>query len=197
MSLLHLGCGRKGPELKKQFGDVILLDADAANKPDLVCCLGRDLIALPDNSVDGAVAIHVLEHIGKQGETSEWFFFWEELYRVLKDGARLEFVSPLWNSVWAWSDPTHTRALSPESFIFFAQDSYRIPDSPISPYRIRCNFVPLNFTHHKDTGSFSGILVATKPLDPWWEDTTGRKVVAASGAAFEESRIIIPTLTQR
>lgn len=176
MRILHLGCGRRKDE---RFGhgddaEVIALDMDAANDPDIVCRLGRDHIPLPDNSVDQAVAIHVLEHIGRQGETEEWFFFWEDLYRVLRPGGELHFISPLWNSVWAWSDPTHSRALAPQCFVFFDQDNYRIDNSSISPYRIKCDFKATEpFTMTEDgmgrPDAFTGCLKAEKPLKPWWE----------------------------
>lgn len=176
MRVLHLGCGRKGSEgFGEEGAEIVTLDMEIANKPDIVCCLGKESIALPDDSVDHAIAIHVLEHIGRQGETDEWFHFWEDLYRVLKPGGELHFVSPLWTSVWCWADPQHTRALSPQSFVFFDQDSYRLPDSAISPYRIKCDFkVKKQFEgipgQNEAMSSFHGILRAEKPLKPWWED---------------------------
>src|SRR6185369_14175754 len=132
---LVLGSGRtaSGP-------DRVTLDADARLWPDVVCTLGKDPLPFADDHFDAATAVHVLEHIGKQGETSEWFQFWEELYRVLKPSGLLAIEAPLYSSVWAWADPTHVRALSPEAFAFFDQDNYRIAGSSISPYRVRCDF---------------------------------------------------------
>jgi SAM-dependent methyltransferase len=170
MKILHLGAGRVGQMLRgADEHDIISLDQDKRLMPDLVCCLGKDKIDLPDDSVDTAVAIRVLEHIGRQGETDEWFYFWEELYRVLKPEGRLEFLSPLWNSVWSWVDPSHTRVLAPESFIFFAQANYLVHGTPISPYRVQCDFIPKGFTTEAE-GMFGGVLVANKPLKPWWEE---------------------------
>ena len=179
MKVLHLGSGRKhiAPVVQGDLVEVISLDQDAEVKPDIVCCLGKDLIPLPDESLDAAVAIHVLEHIGKQGETTEWFQFWEELYRVLKPDATLEFVSPWWNSVWAWSDPTHVRIISAESLYFLNQENYSIAGSPISPFHIHCDFV---LTHSQEVRqapgepvvNFLGVLTARKPLRPWWEHKT-------------------------
>lgn len=184
LHVLHLGCGRKGervPFVSEPIARVITLDADALLKPDLVCQLGSEPIPLSDSSIDVAVAHHVLEHIGTQGESDEWFFFWEDLYRVLVPDGELRFESPLYNSVWSFADPTHSRALSPQALLYFSQDSYRFPDSAISPYRIRCDFTPAGpFVGVPDGNpeiatverysSFRGTLVAKKPLRPYWLD---------------------------
>jgi SAM-dependent methyltransferase len=180
-TVLHLGCGRVGRDLP-DYPDarVITLDADYRLDPDLVCVLGCNNIRLAEDSVDVVVAHHVLEHIGKQGETTEWFYFWEELYRVLKPGGLVRFTSPLYSSTWAWADPSHTRALSPESFVFFDQDAYRLPGTSMSPFRIRCDFERIEaVTYLADVNPsvwarervshFSGTLRARKPLRPWWE----------------------------
>lgn len=191
MRVLHLGCGRKGRDVGRSIpasAEVVTLDADARLEPDLVCCLGRDPIPLPDDSIDLAVAVHVLEHIGKQGETAEWFFFWEELYRVLTPDGRLELESPLYTSVWAWADPSHVRVLSPQAFVFFSQDSYRMPGSGISPFRIACDFLPTQpfegvadgnaaVAAHESISHFRGVLEAQKPLRPWWADVPAAALV--------------------
>ncbi len=90
--VLHLGCGRQGktvPLVTEAIAHVTTLDADEWHEPDLVCELGVDKIDLPDDAIDSAMAVHVLEHIGMQGVTAEWFFFWEELYRVLAPNGAL------------------------------------------------------------------------------------------------------------
>jgi SAM-dependent methyltransferase len=184
LRVLHLGVGRKGqevPYVTEPIATVITLDADPFLKPDLVCRLGAEPIPLSDNSVDVAVAVHVLEHIGQQGETAEWFQFWEELYRVLVPDGELRFESPLYDSVWCWADPSHVRALSPQALLYFSQDSYRVPTAAISPYRLECNFLPTEkFRGLRDSNAeiaaveqvshFRGTLRAVKPLVRWWED---------------------------
>lgn len=186
--VLHLGCGRKR-DLKAAYGlnqtpewRIRHLDADRRLQPDLVCTLGTDAIPLPDESIDLAVAWHVIEHIGRQGETKDWFFFWEDLYRVLRPGAALLLESPYYSSIWCWSDPTHTRAISEHSFLFFNQDAYRIEGSIISPYRIFCDFLwaaspmlPKGWQLVADANNpgshvIRGMLVARKPLKPWWSN---------------------------
>jgi SAM-dependent methyltransferase len=194
-TLLHVGCGRKASataaELFTQAGvmfhdadayRVVTLDARADLGADIVATLGRDPLPLPDDSVDVVYAWHVLEHVGKQGEADEWFACWEELYRVLTPGGLLLLSAPYYDSVWAWADPTHTRAIAEHSLVFFAQRSYRIPGSMISPYRIRCDFeligtpdLPrgwdvLHDQQEPRSRSLRALLTAVKPLTPWWED---------------------------
>ncbi len=182
LRVLHLGCGRKGrqvPLVPEPIESVTTLDGDPFLKPDIVCELGVQPIPLPDDSIDVAVANHVLEHIGRQGETYEWFHFWEELYRVLAPNGELRFESPLYDSVWCWADPSHIRALSPQAFVFLSQDSYRVQGSAISPFRVRCDFVPAKvFEGVKDSNPaiaaseqyshFRGALRAVKPFRGWW-----------------------------
>jgi len=188
LTILHLGCGRY-KRTPKDLGlaltvnvpvQMINLDGNPDVQPDLVCWLGRDRIDLPDDSVDLVLAMHVLEHIGQQGQTEEWFQFWEELYRVMKPGGQLMFECPLYSSTWAWADPTHVRAISLHTFLYFNQDAYRCGGA-IPDYRIRCDFQNAGIHYRKDDQNAEvaeredvsfiyGTLVARKPLAPWWED---------------------------
>ena len=194
MRILHVGCGRKMYDAKwlmdyvglrlpgVESAQIVHLDADPALQPDIVCRLGSTLIAAPDDEFEIVIAWHVLEHVGKQGESAEWFQCWQELYRVLKPGGLLYGESPSYTGIWAWSDPTHSRAISEHSFVFFSQDAYRIASSPISPYRIACDFqwasMPgmerghalVNDPTDERNVSLRFALCARKPLKPWWED---------------------------
>jgi len=176
MRVLVLGAGRNGAQgmtVRDAVTSAPILDAEWITldmRPtvgaDLVCTLGRDAIALPDDSVDFAFALQLLEHIGRQGETGEWFHFWGELYRVLTPGGRLQFECPHWNSVWCWADPTHTRAISQDVFAYLDQHSYRrggaIPD-----FRPPCDFVLRSWGVEGDW--CGGVLEARKPFTPYWE----------------------------
>lgn len=159
---LLLGAGRKKEE------GFTTLDKDRLLKPDIFCDLGIVRIPLPDDSVDYVKAIHVLEHIGKQGQTRAWFYFWEELYRVMIPNGTVYFEVPKWSSVWGWGDPSHVRLLSPESFVFFDQDSYRIKDSIISPFRIKCDFKLVRYADISPE-FWAGQLEVRKPLRVWWK----------------------------
>jgi len=69
--------------------------------------LGKDKWPFKDNSVDGAIAHHVIEHLTNWFGKFERVHFFNELYRVLKPGATCEIVCPDWTSDRFWGDPTH------------------------------------------------------------------------------------------
>lgn len=194
-TVLVIGCGMKqrpeGYGLKRANGDPvdldtltwITLDMNPDVLPDHVCEIGKDPIPLKDNSVDLIIAMHVLEHVGTQGETDAWFYAWGELYRVLKPGGRVQFECPLATSVWAWADPTHTRGITEYSFLYLNQDAYRREGSAIPRYRVPADFVVVQFTRIPDhtnadvrkleSESFlNGILEARKPFAPYWDDAS-------------------------
>ena len=192
ITVLHLGCNHKqtpqaiGLELKQADGSPVTapiqmlnLDMNPAVAPDLLCELGKDRIDLPDDSIDLVVALHVLEHVGVQGQVKEWFACWEELYRVMRPGARLNFECPYHTSVWAWADPTHVRPISEMTFLYLNQDAYRSPGSAIPDYRPKCDFQLVACQKTKDhtnpeiaaaeaVSFISGTLMARKPFQPYW-----------------------------
>jgi hypothetical protein len=191
MTALNLGCGRT-KELPPWAADfemddsskptgvhVLHLDDAESVHPDVLCKLGRDYIALQDDSVDIAFAMHVLEHIGRQGELAEWFLFWGDLYRVMKPGARLYFESPYHTSIWTWADPTHSRAISEYTFLYLAQQSYTVGGA-IPDYRPPFDWVLEDWKLFPDTTNpdirqrepvsmIRGVLRAQKPFAPYWE----------------------------
>jgi SAM-dependent methyltransferase len=182
---LRLG-GPGAPPTRADEVTLVTLDADPRVRPQIVCELGRDRIALPDDSVDLILAMHVLEHIGRQGEIEAWFHAWGELYRVAKPDARLEFECPYFSSLWAWADPTHTRAISEMTFLYLDQDAYRRPGSAIPRYRPPCDWMIVGLNLRPDVTNpevrarepvsfLHGVLRARKPFAPWWADQEDTK----------------------
>jgi SAM-dependent methyltransferase len=191
-TLLHLGCGRKktlealgmklainGEPLDPNCVKMINLDRLPDVEPDVLCELATDRIDLPDDSIDAVLALHVLEHIGVQGEIKGWFHFWSELYRVMKPGGFVRFECPHSSSVWAWADPTHVRAINEYAFLYLNQDAYRSPGSAIPDYRPNFDFVlaqhenipdHTNPENREPIAFIRGTLVARKPLTPYWLD---------------------------
>jgi SAM-dependent methyltransferase len=191
-TVLHLGCGRKKTldalGLKLSMGDqpidsarvkLVNLDRLADVEPDVLCELSTDRIDLPDDSVDACLALHVLEHIGRQGEIEGWFHFWAELYRVMKPNGFVRFECPHSDSVWAWADPTHVRAINEYAFLYLNQDAYRSPGSAIPDYRPKFDFVlaqhenipdHTNPENREPVAFIRGTLFARKPFRPYWAD---------------------------
>lgn len=138
MSELLLGCGvsRKKKiylDGKVDFENLTTLDIDPEVSPDVV----HDLNVLPypfeDNTFDEIHAYEVLEHFGTQGDYKGFFKQFEELHRILKPNGRLIATVPIWNGLWAWGDPGHTRVINRGTLMFLDQDNYGKP--PMTDYR--------------------------------------------------------------
>lgn len=159
LDVLVLGCGsRQGLPLsppgsrlseRRQFR----VDIDPATKPDLLADLND---GLPPDWIDKFDEIHayeVLEHIGKQGDWLGFFEEFEGYWRVLKPGGYLLGSVPRHDSIWAWSDPGHTRIISAGTFAFLSQKIYArdVGKSPMTDYRrvYRGDFETV-FVHHDE-----------------------------------------------
>lgn len=71
------------------------------------------------NTVDEAHASHFLEHL----TGPERIGFMEELWRVLKPGAKAQIIIPYWGSVRSVQDPTHQwPPIVAQSFLYFNAD---------------------------------------------------------------------------
>lgn len=81
---LNLGCGR---DVKEGF---INIDKEKYEEIDILCNLGHEKLPFGDNSVDYVYAKSFIEHL----DTYEMAFLLEELYRVCKHGAFIEFIVP-------------------------------------------------------------------------------------------------------
>ena len=45
--------------------------------------------------------------------------FMDEVYRILKPGGRIKVIAPYYNNMRCWQDPTHKRAISEATFLYF------------------------------------------------------------------------------
>lgn len=68
---------------------------------------------IPDNCIDEALISHYVEH------TKDLIKFMDELYRIIKVGAKCTVIAPFYNSMRAWQDPTHLRAISEATFLYY------------------------------------------------------------------------------
>lgn len=127
---LLLGCG--GSRSKKivpsgthlDWQNLVTLDNNSHHNPDVVWDLESVPTPFPDNAFDEIHAYEVLEHTGTQGDYRFFFAQFEDFWRILKPGVLLVGTVPMWNSVWAWGDPSHKRVIQKESFIFLSQAQY-------------------------------------------------------------------------
>jgi len=82
-------------------------------------------LSLQDNSVDEARASHFIEHL----EWPERVAFLNELYRVMKKGAKAQLVLPHWCSSRYYGDPTHKSPMSEFAFQYVLK-SWRKDNAP-------------------------------------------------------------------
>lgn len=99
---------------------------------DLVYDLENFPWPIPDNSVDEIVCSHYIEH------TKDMMKFMNELHRIMKTGAKALILAPYYNSMRAWQDPTHTRAISEASFLYYNKD-WRVANK-LDHYPITADF---------------------------------------------------------
>jgi hypothetical protein len=94
-----------------------------------------------ENSVEEAHASHFLEHLQKK---ERWHFF-NELYRVLKPGAKVTIITPDWCSQRAYGDMTHEWPAVAGFFWFYLSKEWRAVNAPHNDAQrvkggLSCNF---------------------------------------------------------
>jgi len=152
MSLrLNLGCGGE------RLPGWVNVDKFAEAHPDVVHDLERFPWPFQDDSAGEVLLKHVLEHLGRDGDT--FLGIIRELYRVCAPGGRVRIVVPHPRHRDFLQDPTHVRPVLAEMFEHFSlevnEDWIRrgLPGTPLAVY------LGLDFR----------IESATLNLDPWWD----------------------------
>lgn len=79
-----------------------------------------------DNSVDEVHCSHFLEHL----EGRERVHFANELYRVLKKGAKATIIAPHWSSCRAYGDMTHKWPPVSEFWFYYLSKDWRKTNCP-------------------------------------------------------------------
>ena len=169
MTELLLGCGNRRSkqiqlkERPKEFEELITLDIDPNCGADVI----HDLNELPwpfdENMFDEVHAYEVLEHFGAQGDWRAFFAHFSEIYRILKPDGILCATVPIWDSVWLWGDPGHTRAITAESLTYLNQQAYeQLGKSPMTDYRhwYKADFELIGYDELKAIGADESSLIA-------------------------------------
>lgn len=116
---IDIGCG---PNKKAGF-----IGADSISFPgvDVVTDL-RQRWPWEDSSVEEAHSSHCLEHF----TALERVHFLNELYRVLKPGAKATIITPHWASCRAYGDPTHQWPPVSEFMWYYVSKEWRSANAP-------------------------------------------------------------------
>lgn len=99
---------------------------------DIVHDLEKYPWPIDSDSVTDIWCCHYIEHV------SDLFAFFNEIYRILTPGGKVEFKAPYWNSRRAWQDPTHKQAISETTFSYVSE-GWRNANK-LSHYPLHCNF---------------------------------------------------------
>lgn len=128
-TLVRLDLG-SGPNVKEGFIGVDSRDFGQQIVADL-----REPWKWADSSVDEVYCSHFVEHL----TATERVHFVNELYRVLKPGARAEIITPHWASSRAYGDLTHQwPPVSPHWYLYL-QRSWREQHAPHNDMYV-CDF---------------------------------------------------------
>lgn len=113
MKLLNLGCGT---DIKKGW-----VNLDCVELPGVDVChdLEKFPYPFPNDYFDLILARHVLEHLDRFVDAIR------ELHRILKPGGVLRVIVPHFSSKDAFSDPTHKRCFSVNTFDYFVKGHSR------------------------------------------------------------------------
>ncbi len=136
---LDLGAGRHP---KEGF-----LGVDAIKFPETayVVDLAKPPWPWPDSSIDEVNSSHFVEHLDFNRHNPERVRFMNELWRVLKPGAKATIVTPHWCSNRAYGDFTHADKPVAEMFFYYISREWRKREAPhtdieFNPQGFSCDF---------------------------------------------------------
>lgn len=130
---LDFGCGpNKYADAQGAFQGVDRLAFDG--KVDHVMDIRQTPWPWADNSVEEARASHFVEHL----TGAERVVFFNELYRVLKPGAKFYMIVPHWSHDCAYGDPTHQWPPISEWMVLYLGKAWRDANAPHCGYT--CDF---------------------------------------------------------
>jgi SAM-dependent methyltransferase len=121
MKILDVGCGTN------KYEGAVGLDNNPRSAADVIHDLGKTPYPFADDEFDLIVSRHVVEHV------PDVMAFITELYRITKNGGRINLLAPHYtNPDWA-SDPTHRNHLNSYTFNVF------VPEKQLFPFYTEVN----------------------------------------------------------
>jgi SAM-dependent methyltransferase len=135
MTKLDIGCG---PNKREGFEGV---DRIAFPGVDHVVNVGTNRLPFEDSSVEEVHSSHFVEHLTAQERCQ----FVNELYRVMKPGAKATIITPHWASNRAYGDPTHQWPAVSEMWFYYLSKEWRKANAPHTdkehwPHGFDCDF---------------------------------------------------------
>jgi hypothetical protein len=117
---IDLGCGKKKRE------GFIGVDIRQFDGVDVVCDLGKDAWPWSDSTVEEVHCSHLVEHL----KPEERIHFVNELWRVMKPGAKAMIFAPHWASCRAYGDLTHQWPPISEQWPYYLNRAWREEQAP-------------------------------------------------------------------
>ena len=153
---LDLACGDR-----KQEG-FLGVDVEKTDSTDYVFNLLEFPWPFKDNSVDELTTSHFIEHIPmaywndnnrlsilpEKGSVELFEKFFEECWRVLKPGGKFTIEAPYYSSMRCWQDPTHRRAITDATFLYFIKEWREV--NKLVHCHTKANFAIVNSGYNVD-----------------------------------------------
>lgn len=135
MVKLDIGCG------KHKKDGFIGIDRIKFDGVDVVCHVGTERLPYEDDSVEEVYTSHFLEHLS----AVERINFVNELFRVLKPGAKATVIVPHYASSRSYGDPTHQWPPIGEFWFYYLKKDWRAENAPHTDaayweHGYRCDF---------------------------------------------------------
>lgn len=129
---LDIACGQR-----KKDG-FIGMDIVANEGVDIVHDIETYPWPIEDNSIYEIHCSHYVEHC------RDLVRFMQEIWRILMPGGTIRIEAPYYTSIRAWQDPTHVRAITDVTFLYFNKEHAKAMG--VDHYTGKCNFEPLTRT---------------------------------------------------
>lgn len=142
---------------KKEWRDLVTLDINPESGADVVWDLHHLPLPFDDETFEEIHAYEILEHIGQQGDWRTFFAQFDEFYRILKPGGHFFATTPMWDAVWAWSDPGHSRVISSGTITFLDRSRYSDSgENTMTDYRhfFKCDFEIIHAQEYEERFAF-------------------------------------------
>ncbi len=117
---LDIGCG---PNKKEGFVGVDQYEFPGV---DHVVNVAKDRLPFDDGVVEEVHASHFVEHL----TATERCHLMNELFRVMKPGAKMSMIVPHWGSNRAYGDPTHQWPPIGEMWFYYLKREWRMAQAP-------------------------------------------------------------------